>query len=185
MAGYVHAHKLQRTRVDLSFLAAGLHLPWVSLAFLTGFVIEAMLAGRLWLQMTEANATGLQRVLISITDVLVAPFSRGESAGLANRANGVFEYSTLIAVEAYLIATLAVVLVIVAMRFLVFGTTTAVGLKRRHDIRRRTRLIARRGTKIEPATPESGPAPIEAGLAPAPVANPAVAAISLDEEVVQ
>jgi hypothetical protein len=184
MAGYVHAHKLQRTRVDLSFLVAGLHLPWVSLAFLTGFVIQAMLAGRLWLQMTEANATGMQRVLISITDVLVAPFSRGEASGLSDRANGIFEYSTLIAVEAYLIATLAFVLLVVGARFLVFSGTTAVALKRRRAIRRVAPAVARRGTKLQPAGPEATPAP-ESVPGAAPVASPSIAAISLDEEVTQ
>ena len=54
--------RLNDVRPDLSFLAGGLHLPWVTMVFLTGFIIEAMLAGRLWLQLNneDADATGLK-----------------------------------------------------------------------------------------------------------------------------
>ena len=154
MVGYAHARNAERQteglRPDLSFLAGGLHLPWVTMVFLTGFIIEAMLAGRLWLQLNneDADATGLKAILISATDLLVAPFRGYESTVLTERSSGVFEFSTLVAVEAYLIGTLAIVLGIVAIRFMSFMTEQAVEIRKRHELRARTRITLQRRVPV-------------------------------------
>ena len=153
MVGYAHARKsegpTERLRFDLSFLAGGLHLPWVTIVFLPGFLIEAMLAGRLWLQLNneDADATGLKALLVSVTDLLVSPFNGYESTVLTERSSGVFEFSTLVAVEAYLIGTLAIVVAIVAIRFMSFFTEQAVAVRKRQELRARTRI------KLQPRTP--------------------------------
>jgi uncharacterized membrane protein YciS (DUF1049 family) len=178
MVGYAHARKpegsTERLRLDLSFLAGGLHLPWVTMVFLTGFIIEAMLAGRLWLQLNneDTDATGLKALLVSVTDLLVSPFSGYESTVLTERSSGVFEFSTLVAVEAYLIGTLAIVLAIVAIRFMSFFTEQAVAVRKRQELRARTRI------KLQRRTPVS----VQAVNAESPV--PDVAAATPDPEVV-
>ncbi len=154
MVGYAHARKsdepVERLRLDLSFLAGGLHLPWVTMVFLTGFLIEAMLAGRLWLQLTneDTDATGLKALLVSVTDFLVSPFKGYESTVLTERSSGVFEFSTLVAVEAYLIATLAIVLAIVGIRFMSFFTEQAVAVRKRQELRARTSIKLQRRTPV-------------------------------------
>ena len=154
MVGYAHARKAERQTErlgpDLSFLAGGLHLPWVTMVFLTGFIIEAMLVGRLWLQLNnqDAGATGLTALLISITDALVSPFRGYGSTLVTERSSGVFEFSTLVAVEAYLIGTLAIVLAIVAIRFMSFFTEQAVAVRKRQELRARTRIKLQRRTQV-------------------------------------
>jgi hypothetical protein len=178
MVGYAHTRnaegQAERLRLDLSFLAGGLHLPWVTMVFLTGFLIEAMLAGRLWLQLNneDADATGLKALLVSVTDFLVSPFRGYESTVLTERSSGVFEFSTLVAVEAYLIGTLAIVLAIVAIRFMSFFTEQAVAVRKRQELRARTRINLQRRT----------PVPVQAANADSPV--PEVAAATPDPEVV-
>ena len=151
MASYAHAHKAQGARFNLSFLTGGLRFPWVSLTFFFGFVIESMLATRLWLQLNNSDLSGVARALISVTDVLVSPFHNGDSSGVQDRANGVFEYSTLIAVEVYLLAMLAIIAVIVALRFAVFGVSTGVALKRWHSRRATRQAAVARAQKNAPA----------------------------------
>src|SRR5688572_30875977 len=152
MVGYAHARKGEalRARLDLSFLESALHLPWVTMVFLTGFIIEAMLAGRLWLQLNneDADATGLTALLISITDFLVSPFEGYGSTLVTERSSGVFEFSTLVAVEAYLLGTLAIVLAIVAIRFMSFFTEQAVAVRKRQELRARTRIKLQRRTPV-------------------------------------
>src|SRR5688572_29454214 len=172
MVGYAHTRnadgQAERLRLDLSFLAGGLHLPWVTMVFLTGFLIEAMLAGRLWLQLNneDADATGLKALLVSVTDFLVSPFSGYESTVLTDRSSGVFEFSTLVAVEAYLIGTLAIVLAIVAIRFMSFFTEQAVAVRKRQELRAKTRIKLQRRTpvSVQAANAES-PAPEVASAA--------------------
>ena len=175
MVGYAHARKAkrqsERLRPDLSFLTGALHLPWVTMVFLTGFIIEAMLAGRLWLQLNneDADATGLTALLISITDFLVAPFEGYGSTLVTERSSGVFDFSTLVAVEAYLLGTLAIVLAIVAIRFMSFFTEQAVAVRRRHELRASTRITLQRRTPIPAETEtEATPVPAPVAVTPAP-----------------
>ena len=169
MVGYAHARKAEGWKPDLSFLAGGLHLPWVTMVFLTGFIIELMLAGRLWLQLNneDADATGLTALLISITDFLVSPFEGYGSTLVTERSSGVFEFSTLVAVEAYLLGTLAIVLAIVAIRFMSFFTEQAVAVRRRRELHARTRIMLQRRTPI-PAETEKEATPVPAPVADSP-----------------
>jgi len=164
MASYAHAHKAQGARLNLSFLAGGLRFPWVSLTFLFGFIIQAMLATRLWLQLNNTDLSGMRHALITVTDVLVSPFQNGDSTGLQDRANGVFEYSTLIAVEVYLLAMLAIIAVIVALRFAVFGVRTGVALKRWHSRRATSRAAA--AAQTQESTTSRPPSDAAAQLKP-------------------
>jgi uncharacterized membrane protein YciS (DUF1049 family) len=123
----------------------------VTFVFVTAFIIEALLAARLWLQMTtNAPSSGLEALVISITDVLVSPFRGYETAVIGERASGIFEFSTLVAVEAYLIGTLVIVLMIVATRFLAFSATQAIATKRRLDARKASRITLRPHGDLKP-----------------------------------
>jgi hypothetical protein len=71
---------------------------------LGGIVIEALLAVRLWAQLTSQAATEQPlSYVFSATDFLIGPFRSAETAQPI-RETGVLEFSTLVAMEAYLAA---------------------------------------------------------------------------------
>jgi hypothetical protein len=127
--------RLHQDRVDLSLVADCLRFPWITLVFLAGSTITALLAARLWLQMSDPSSTetGAGGVFLSVTEFLVSPYRDHESATV-NSAGAIFEFSTLLAVQAYLIATLTIVLAIAAARLAIFVAsreTEAKPLRRR------------------------------------------------------
>jgi hypothetical protein len=87
--------------------------------------MTGLLAVRLWLQMSDPSGagSGARGVLFSVTEVLVAPYRGHEPEVLPVASSAVFEFSTLLALQAYLVATLAIVLVIVAARLVVLAAT--------------------------------------------------------------
>ena len=157
MIGYAQVRKLDRVKLDLSFLQGRLRLPWVTMVFVLGFVIEAMLAVRLWLQMNDGGATtsGLESGLLSITDLLVSPFKDSDPSVARDQGSAFFEFATLVAVEAYLIGTLAIVLSIVAIRTAVFTIRKAAAAKRGHDLRK----LSMQGNG-RPSTTTPAPTPV-------------------------
>jgi hypothetical protein len=121
------SRKSGQSGVDLTFIANSLRFPWVTLVLVTGLTIAALLAGRLWLQMSEASGTttsGASGILLSVTETLVSPYRGQDQEPLAS-SNAIFEFATLLALKAYLVATLAIVLIIVAARVIVLAVTVA------------------------------------------------------------
>lgn len=131
MASNTLSKRPHENRNGLSLVADSLRFPWVTLVFLTGFSIVALLAGRLWLQMSDPSTTqsGAPGFLLSVTEFFVAPFESRQPSTLASSTTGIFEYSTLVALEAYLIATLVIVFAIVAARVAVFVATQELPMK--------------------------------------------------------
>ena len=121
MAGF-SLPKASHPRFDLALVADGLRFPWVTMVFVAGFTIAALLAVRLWLQMGDPSTTdsGVRGFLLSVTAFLVSPYQSQDPEILASPTNGIFEFSTLVALQSYLIATLAIVVTIVAARVTVF-----------------------------------------------------------------
>jgi hypothetical protein len=73
---------------------------------LAGAVVETLLGLRLWAQLSAWEVSGLTAVLFQVTDVLVGPFREVEPAATV-KSTGIFELATLMAIEVYLIVTLA------------------------------------------------------------------------------
>jgi len=110
--------------------------------------IIGVLALRVWLQMAgETDATGLLGLGYDASAVLVGPFKSFEPS-TPIKDNGILEFSTLVAIEAYLIATLIALTLMFSARLAVFAAPRVV--HRKH-----------RASKAEPA------------LAPAPGTPPA------------
>lgn len=83
-----------------------LHHPVVCVAF-AGLLVESLLAFRLWVQVTDrVIAGGLLAALFSLTTVLVSPFLSFEPS-VPIKTTGIVEIATLAAIDAYLIATVA------------------------------------------------------------------------------
>ena len=122
MASYTLSKRSHQHRIDLSLIADSLRFPWVTLVFVTGFSIAALLAGRLWLQMGDPSTTksGARGLLLSITEFFVSPVRGQQSSNPTSSTNGVFEFATLEALQAYLVATLFIVVAIVAARVAMF-----------------------------------------------------------------
>jgi hypothetical protein len=73
---------------------------------LAGAVVETLLGLRLWAQLSAQEASGLTAALFQLTDILVGPFRDVEPTATV-KSTGIFELATLMAIEVYLIVTLA------------------------------------------------------------------------------
>ena len=89
--------------------------------FVVFVVVEALLGARIWLQLSSAPLDGERaRMLLSVTTELAAPFEALTHRPLLDRA-GVVDFTALVAMEAYLVAMLALVVVSVFLgRFIAF-----------------------------------------------------------------
>lgn len=98
---------------------------------LVGTAIIAVLALRVWLQLTgETDATGLLGLGYDASAVLVGPFKSFEPS-TPIKDSGILEFSTLVAIEAYLIATLIALTLMFTARLAVFAAPKVVHRKRR------------------------------------------------------
>lgn len=108
---------------------------------LAGGAVIGLLALRIWLQLTgDTAAGGLTGLLYGLSGHLTAPFSAFEPATPV-RDNGILEFSTLVALEAYLIATMVALTVLFSARLALL----AVG--RVAETRRRSHVTAMRNEK--------------------------------------
>ena len=84
------------------------------LLLVAGLVLEALLAVRLWSQLTGVKAEeGLMRLVFDSTDKLIEPF-RSVEPTVSTRSEAVLEITTIEAMQWYLMAIIAgVVLIIV------------------------------------------------------------------------
>jgi hypothetical protein len=79
-------------------------LAW--LVLLTGLVVEGLLAFRLWVQITNQSLTSsAMSLLFEASTFLISPFASMETTQPI-KDTGVLEFATLVALEAYLAATL-------------------------------------------------------------------------------
>jgi hypothetical protein len=90
------------------------------IAFVAGGIVEALLALRLWAQLTAQNVhSGLLSVLHAATSWLVAPFT-GYEMSTPIKQTGIFEVATVTAMEMYLIGMLATVFGLTIARVLLY-----------------------------------------------------------------
>jgi hypothetical protein len=96
--------------------------------FLSFIAFEIALAGRLWVQLSRGSADeGFLGRLYTWSTPLVAPFQRYDDV-VPVRQTGIFEFSTIAAMEAYLVIALAVmVTLLVVPRVLTFVITLVRG----------------------------------------------------------
>jgi hypothetical protein len=80
---------------------------------IAGVVVEAILAARVWFQLTSQGAdAGLTGLVFRISEGLISPFVHLEPV-TPIKTTGIIELSTLVAMEVYLVATLAAVVLVV------------------------------------------------------------------------
>jgi hypothetical protein len=92
-------HRFFSDRLALPLLAAGA-------------AIEALLLLRLWAQLTDRDVqSGVWRLLFLASDLLVRPF-RSFDPETTLKQTGIFQVSTLVAIEAYLVGTAAALLLL-------------------------------------------------------------------------
>jgi hypothetical protein len=73
---------------------------------LVGTAIIAVLALRVWLQLTgDTTQTGFVGMAYDVSSMLVGPFRSFEPQSTV-KTSGILEFSSLVAIEAYLIATM-------------------------------------------------------------------------------
>jgi len=100
------------------------NLTW--LVSIAGIVLIALLALRVWMQlMGETAAGGLMGLAYDASGVLASPFRSFEPT-TPIRDNGILEFSTLVAIEAYLIATMVTLTVLFSARLAVMAAPRVV-----------------------------------------------------------
>ncbi|MGE0057383.1 MAG: hypothetical protein AB7T32_05325 [Dehalococcoidia bacterium] len=110
---------------------------------LIGTALVAILALRVWLQLTgETDSTGLLGLGYSASAVLVGPFQSFEpSTPIEN--SGILDFSTLVAIEAYLIATLVALTLMFSARLAVFAAPRVVHRRQRKVLSKAVHVPAR------------------------------------------
>lgn len=127
------------------------------LALLGGAAIEALLGARLWAQLTAQSVdSGILLLVFDATEPLVSPF-RGYEPSLPIKQTGILELATLIAIQAYLIAAIALLLLI--------GVLSAVirfFFAPRREVRMPEPPVKRQKAGVETALSETVPPPYPA-----------------------
>jgi hypothetical protein len=88
----------------------------ITLILIAGVAIEAALLIRVWAQSTSQpmDGTGMT-VLFDVTDVLASPFS-AITGDLPSKESGVVDYTVLVALEAYFVAMVGVIVLVLVLR---------------------------------------------------------------------
>src|SRR6266540_3771203 len=102
---------------------------------LTGFVIEALLGLRLWVQLSNSPISGTTVLLMDVTNKLVSPF-RSLDGVVPIKQTGILEFATLAAIEAYLVLALALVLLFFAGGEIFRDISRMVSAKHHSSVRR-------------------------------------------------
>jgi hypothetical protein len=117
---------LRLTRLSVTSIKLG---P-IGLICLAGIIIEALLALRVWAQLTSQPESGVVSVILGVSGLLVAPF-RGFEGSPPLQETGILEFATILAIEAYLVGWLAAVFIACSAR--VIAGDVRLMLKRRHN----------------------------------------------------
>lgn len=107
-------------------------------AIAAGLVVQAVLLTRVWLQLVgDTDRGGVAGFAYGLSDTLVAPFHRFEPFP-PTQEQGILEFASLVAIEAYLVATMLVITVLLTLRLALLGGRTVV----RHSRRRAAARIS-------------------------------------------
>jgi hypothetical protein len=110
-----------------------------------GSALVGVLALRVWLQLTgDTDQGGLVGLLYGLGGDLAGPFRSFEPTRSV-KDSGILEFSTLVAIEAYLIATLIALTVLFSARLAVFAAPRVIH-------RRRPALKVEKAQVIAPET---------------------------------
>jgi hypothetical protein len=125
-------HDLGRYRLHFKQMSAQRMLArgtW--LVLLLGSAIVALLVLRVWLQLTGDTSTGgLIGTAYDASGVLASPFKSFEPS-TPMKTTGILEFSSLVAIEAYLIATMATLTLLLTLRLALAAAPHIVHDKKR------------------------------------------------------
>ena len=114
----------------------------------SGGAIVALLALRVWMQlMGETSSGGLMGFGYELSGVLASPFASFEPT-TPIKDNGILEFSTLVAIEAYLIATMVALTVLFSARLALMAAPRVVH-------RRRPIVVQDTALVVLPETPKA------------------------------
>ena len=104
------------------------HATWI--VTLSGSIALGLLGLRVWLQLVgETDRQGIVGTLYDLSGVLVSPFTKFEPT-TPIKDNGILEFSSLVAIEAYLIAMLVALTVLFSARLALLAAPHVVHRKR-------------------------------------------------------
>ena len=104
------------------------HATWM--VTLSGAIILTLLSMRVWFQLVgETQGGGARGLIYDLSGFLVGPFRKFEPT-TPIKDNGILEFSSLVAIEAYLIAMLVALTVLFSARLAVFAAPKVVHRRR-------------------------------------------------------
>jgi uncharacterized membrane protein len=145
MIGYPNLHlrhgasvrRMPRPSLRITTFQAIIGLVLVTLS------IEGLLAARFFIQLAADTSLGVNKALLSATNILVSPFSRFETSHVeSERASGFFDFATVVAAEFYLIAAIVIGLLVVIVPVIIRQLAALYSLAA-HRGRRRVRRARR------------------------------------------
>lgn len=108
---------------------------------IAGAAIIAVLSLRVWLQLSGDAQTGLVGNLYDLGGWFAAPFRPFEPSTPIHNT-GILEFSTLVAIEAYLVGTLVALTVLLSARIALFAGSQVVQHRRRRAPREKALVVA-------------------------------------------
>jgi hypothetical protein len=119
-----------------------------------GVIIETSLSLRLWAQLTNRAETGMLGTIMDATNRLASPFKSFVDQP-ATHGTGIFDVSTLAAIEAYLVGTLVLLFLVVLAR-----NSWKLGAHFYHASRKPALVgvAARQGRRVAEPSPPKKPA---------------------------
>ena len=122
------------------------HATW--LVTLSGAIILVLLSMRVWFQLVgQTQEGGTRGFIYDLSGVFVGPFHKFEPT-TPIKENGILEFSSLVAIEAYLIATLVALTVLFSARLALIAAPKVVH-------RRRPKVAAENTLVALPETPQA------------------------------
>lgn len=137
------------SRGGLRFLGSAATLGRLTVyVFFAGLVVQALLLTRVWLQlMGNTEQGGIVGHAYDASGVLTSPFTSFEPS-TPIKDSGILEFSSLVAIEAYLVVTMLALTILMTLRLAVLGGTTLF----RHTRKSREARMERRVVIDTPQT---------------------------------
>lgn len=132
IAAQTGRHSVRLARTTARSAVSAISLGWLTFyAILAGIAIQGLLVHRVWAQlMGETGIGGLRGFAYDLSSTLVAPFHSFEPTTPV-KDTGILEFSSLVAIEAYLIVTLVVLTLLFSARIAVAAEKSLARRSRR------------------------------------------------------
>jgi hypothetical protein len=115
------------------------HATWI--VTLSGTIILTLLSMRVWFQLMGETEGGAKGFIYDLSGIFASPFRKFEPT-TPIKENGILEFSSLVAIEAYLIGMLVTLTVLFSARLALIAAPKVVHRRRPAVATEQTRVVA-------------------------------------------